>query len=135
MATREKQIALELIKPKAPSIKSRIIKALEKSSKGLTSKELVRYLGVKLNTVTGRLDELQSTGDVHGIDLQGRAETKYYIVTDPELKRKLALNRSQDKFYADLRKWKNRYSDILSKETFEQIELDADMNFKNRTHV
>ena len=135
MATVEKQRALEFIKPKVPSIKKRILNTLQKAPKGLTSKEICAYLNVKIQTVAGRLDELQDAGDVYGIDLQGRAETKYIATESSELKRKLALNRSQEKFFQDLRKWKKRYSDILSEKTFEWIEFEAKENFKNRTHV
>lgn len=135
MNTLEKQLALEMVKPKIPSIKARVLSAIKASKRGLSSKEIATYVAAKLQTVAGRLDELQDEGLVYGIDLQGRAETRYRATDSPELQRKLALNRSEEKFFQDVRKWKSRYSDILSEKTFEWIEFEAKNNFEKRTHV
>jgi DNA-binding MarR family transcriptional regulator len=134
--TLEKQQALEFIKPKVKSIKERIRKAIRETNRGLTSKEIVSYLSVKLQTVTGRLDEMQDKGFIYGVVKKGLvSETVYYVEDNPERQRQLALIRSEDKFYADLRKWESRYKDIISEATFERIKLEAEVNFKNRTHA
>ena len=132
--TLEKQKAFEFIKPKTKSIKVRIQDAIRSSAGGLTSKDIVFILNIKLQTVTGRLDELQDKGFIYGVELKG-LDTRYCIEDNPERQRQLALKRSEDKFYADLRKWEVRYKDIISEDTFENLKHEARTNFRNRTHV
>ena len=126
--TQERQKALEFVTPKLPSIKSRVRKAIADSSNGLTAKELSIYLGVKVHTVTGRLDELQDAGIVFGKVL-GTADTKYCLSkeTDTHIH---AEQRRIEKFETWLKYGMNRYSDILSKDIFRRIHEDASRSMK-----
>lgn len=133
MSTAEKQMAFEYIEPKLPSIRARVLDTVSKARKGVTAKEVALAVGAKVHTVTGRLDELQDAGKVYGIVGEGRIETRYFAETNEKRQRKYAEKRRAEKFFSDLRKWQNRYSDILSKDTFARIEAEAARNFRTRT--
>jgi len=129
--TQERQKALIFIEPKLPSIKLRVRKAIADSSNGLTAKELSLYLGVKVHTVTGRLDELQDAGIVFG-KVKGTEETKYCLSKETDIHIH-AEQRRIEKFETWLKYGMNRYSDILSKDIFRRIHEDASRSMKIRS--
>lgn len=131
--TAEKQTAFEFIEPKIPTIKARVMDVVSKARRGVTAKEIALAIGAKVHTVTGRLDELQDAGSIYGVIGSGRTETRYFVEDDAGRQRKLAEKRRADKFFSDLRRWTDRYSDILSKDTFARIEAEAERNFRVRT--
>ena len=133
MSTAEKQTAFEYIEPKLPSIRARVLDTVSNARKGVTAKQIAIAIGAKVHTVTGRLDELQDAGKVYGVVGEGRTETRYFAEDDEKRQRKFAESRRSDKFFSDFRKWQNRYSDILSKDTFARIEAEAERNFRVRT--
>jgi hypothetical protein len=128
--TQERQKALIFIEPKIPSIKSRVRKAITDSSNGLTAKELSLYLGVKVHTVTGRLDELQDAGIVFG-KVIGTAETKYCPSKDTDIHIH-SEQRKVEKFETWLKYRMNRYADFIAKDTFRRIHEDASRSMKIR---
>lgn len=133
MSTAEKQAAFEFIEPRIPSIKSRVLDVISKARRGITAKEISAAVGAKVHTVTGRLDELQDAGVVYGVIRPGMNETRYFVESNENIRRKLTEKRRADKFFSDLNKWQNRYADILSKDTFVRIEAEAARNFSTRT--
>lgn len=130
--TAEKQSAFEFIEPKLPSMRTRVLEVVKKARRGLTAKEISLALGLKPQTVTGRLDDLQDAGLVYGVVSHGGDETRYFVEEDEKRQAKLIAHRREFKFWSDLKKWQNRYPDILSKDTFARIQAEADRNFRTR---
>jgi hypothetical protein len=135
MATIEKQAALRFIDPKRPSIRERIVETLQKcNGRGLTAKELAVALSVhgrhgivKVNTVTGRIDELWDEGTIHGVTSKG-AETRYRITAPKEVGR-VSEARRKEKFHVWLRKGRERYGNVITDEVWNEMFKVATVQF------
>ena len=118
--TIEKQAAFNFIQPKLPSIRDRVKSLLYKcNGNGLTAKEISAALSVKVNTVTGRIDELWDEGFLHGVSSKG-IETRYRVTAPKDVNR-VKEARRKEKFHVWLRKGRERYGDVITDEVWNEM--------------
>lgn len=126
--TQEKQKAFESIKDKRPSMRSRILEAIKYYvNLGMTTSDLSSALNMKIQTVSGRLDELQDEGLVYAVDRGGT--TFYYYEPDSERQKIQARKRAKVKLFRDIKKLRKRYKGIISEDTFDRLLKEAKEGF------
>jgi hypothetical protein len=82
---------------------------------------------VKVNTVTGRIDELWDEGTIHGVTSKG-AETRYRITAPKEVGR-VSEARRKEKFHVWLRKGRERYGNVITDEVWNEMFKVATVQF------